>query len=169
MRKLTLLATTLLFAAPVAAGEVRNTITDSVQLTVSGPSLQTTRMGGSYSVSGSGLTVGNNGIGGWNGDDNTNGTPDFSTGQFTQTTAGGDFSFSQSINYADAPVVDQTALTTNGQVGEPVLYGNSTQYQGGTAGALAGTLSASGVPTVTAGGAGTTAIGQRVIELSVFE
>jgi len=168
MRKFTLLAT-LLFAAPVAAGEVRNVITDSVQLTVSGPSLQTTRMGGSYSVSGSGLTIGNNGIGGWNGDDNTNGTPDFSTGQFTATTAGGDFSFSQSINYADAIVTDQNALATDGQADESVLYGNSTQFQGGTKGSLAGTLSVSGPATITAGGAGTTAIGQRVIELSVFE
>ena len=39
----------------------------------------------------------------------------------------------------------------------------------GTAGSLAGTLSSTGIPTVTAGGAGTTAIGQRSIELSVFK
>jgi len=38
----------------------------------------------------------------------------------------------------------------------------------GDAGTLAGTLSGTSVPTVTAGGAGTTAIGQRTIELSVF-
>jgi len=34
---------------------------------------------------------------------------------------------------------------------------------------LAGTLSGTGVPTVTAGGAGTQAVGQRSIELSVFK
>lgn len=151
-----------------AANEIRNIITDSVQLTVNGPQLQTTRQGGSYSVSGSGLTVGNNGIGGWNGDNNSDGTPDFSTGQFTQTTTGGDFSFSQSVNYADPLVSDQTAMTTGGLVDEPVLYGDSVQFQGGTAGDLAGTLSTTGAPTITAGGAGTTAIGQRVVELSVF-
>ena len=50
----------------------------------------------------------------------------------------------------------------------PNLYGDTVQSQGGTAGSLAGTLSGTSIPTVTAGGAGTTAIGQRTVELSVF-
>ena len=38
----------------------------------------------------------------------------------------------------------------------------------GTAGDLAGTLTTTGAPSVTAGGPGTTVIGQRSVELSVF-
>ncbi len=151
----------------VSAGEIRNTIIDSVQLTVDGPALHTTRQGGSYSVSGNNVAVGNGGLGGWDGT-LTNGAPDFTSSTYTVNTAGQSFSFSESITLADEPVTDQVAVTSGGRVDEPVLYGDSTQYQGGTAGSLAGTLSPTGISTVTAGGAGTTAIGQRSVELSVF-
>jgi len=59
-------------------------------------------------------------------------------------------------------------LATTGRFADPNIYGNSTTIVGGTAGDLAGTLSATNVPTVTAGGPGTSAIGQRTVELSVF-
>lgn len=151
-----------------SAGEIRNTIIDSVQLTVDGPALHTTRQGGTYSVSGNNVAVGNNGLGGWNGDLTNNGAPDFDAGTYTVNTAGQSFTFSESITLPDDPVTDQVAVTSGGRVDEPVLFGDSTQYQGGTAGSLAGTLSPTGISTVTAGGAGTTAIGQRSVELSVF-
>ena len=48
-------------------------------------------------------------------------------------------------------------------------YGQLTTISGGTAGTLAGTLSPTGIATVTAGGQGTTAIGQRTVTLSVFD
>jgi hypothetical protein len=79
-------------------------------------------------------------------------------------------------------------VTTLGGVGTSGVYGINTNGQaftfaessaaagtittvqtGGTAGTLAGTLSGTGVPTVTAGGANTEAVGQRSIELSVFK
>ena len=59
-------------------------------------------------------------------------------------------------------------MSSGGRVDTPNIYGSSMQYQGGTPGSLAGTLSATGIPTVTAGGAGTSAIGQRTVELTVF-
>ena len=91
-------------------------------------------------------------------------------GSYDISTDGSAFSFSETATYGDAPVTSQgTICSTTGKVLTPNLYGDSTQYQGGTAGNLAGSLSATGVPTVTAGGAGTTAIGQRTIELSVFQ
>ena len=169
MKKVFLLLLPLLVASPVVAREIRSTIVDSVQLTVDGPALTTTRQGGTYSVSGNNVSVGSNGLGGWNGDTTSSGAPDFSAGSYTVNTAGQSFSFTESISLPDAPIADQTALTSGGRVDEPVLYGSSTQYQGGTAGDLAGTLSPTGIATVTAGGAGTTAIGQRSVELSVFE
>ncbi len=46
-------------------------------------------------------------------------------------------------------------------------YGNVTTQSGGVAGSLAGTLTSAGVVTLTAGGAGTSATGQFVSEITV--
>ncbi len=56
-----------------------------------------------------------------------------------------------------------------GVIASPNLYGDSVTQLAGDKGSLAGTLSPTGVPTVTAGGPGTTATAQRSIELSVFK
>ena len=90
------------------------------------------------------------------------------TNSYDINTDGQAFSFSETITVGDTPVTSQTALS-GGLFTTPNLYGNTITSAGGTAGSLAGTLSATGIPTVTAGGAGTTAIGQRTIELSVFD
>ena len=163
MKKLFLLA--LFACAPASAVEIRSTIVDSVQLSVDGPALQTTRMGSSYSVSGSGVDVST--LGGLSGGSAT------APATITTTSAsisedGAAFTFSETANVGDVAVTSQSELTTNGRVATPNLYGDSIQTQGGSAGTLAGTLSPTGVATVTAGGPGTTALGQRTIELSVF-
>ena len=49
------------------------------------------------------------------------------------------------------------------------VYSNNNVTTGGTKGSLAGTLSPTGVATVTAGGQGTTALGQRTVSLTVFD
>ena len=46
-------------------------------------------------------------------------------------------------------------------------YGNVTTQSGGVAGTLAGTITSAGVVTLTAGGAGTSATGQFVSEITV--
>ena len=161
---LTLVGTTF-FVMPVSAAEISNRIVDSVQLTVDGPSLQSTRVGSSYAVSGTNITATT--LGGLHGGSAT-AAPTITTGSYDQTTDGQAFSFSESGTIGDTAVTSQASLTSGGRVEAPNLYGNTTQYQGGTAGTLAGTLTVGGVPTVTAGGAGTTAIGQRTVELSVF-
>jgi hypothetical protein len=71
------------------------------------------------------------------------------------------------INAADTIVTTQSAAS--GTIAAPNLYSNATTQLGGDKGTLAGTLSPTGVPTVTAGGSGTTATAQRSIELSVFK
>lgn len=76
-------------------------------------------------------------------------------------------SHSVRANAADTPVTTQSV--SGGVIASPNLYGDSVTQVGGDKGSLAGTLSTTGVPTVTAGGAGTTATGQRTIELSVFK
>ena len=46
-------------------------------------------------------------------------------------------------------------------------FGITTTQSGGVAGSLAGTITSAGVMTLTAGGAGTTATGQFVSEVTV--
>lgn len=151
-------------ASATSAMEIRSSITDSVQLTVEGAAVQTNRIGSSYSVSGSNVTAGT--LGRLTGGSAT-APPTVSAGAYTQTNAGQTFTFSETATIGDVPVTSQGSLSA-GQFASPNLYGNSTTQSGGTAGTLAGTLSPTGIPTVTAGGAGTTAIGQRTVELTVF-
>ena len=149
-----LLAFSLFFAIPVNAAEITSKITDSVQLKVDGAAVQSTRIGASYSVSGTNIqSSAFGGVGG--------------AGTYSINTAGQAFSFSESFNAADTPVTSQSV--SGGVIASPNLYGDSVTQSGGDKGTLAGTLSGTGVPTVTAGGAGTTATGQRTIELSVFK
>lgn len=136
------------------AAEITSRITDSVQLGVQGAAVQSTRIGASYSVSGTNIQATSfGGVGG--------------AGTYDINTAGQAFTFSESINAADTVVTSQTVSA--GAIASPNLYGDSVTQLAGDKGTLAGTLSATGVPTVTAGGPGTTATAQRSIELSVFK
>jgi hypothetical protein len=147
------------------AVSVNSVITDSVQLTVEGAAIQSSRVGSSYSVSGNNVTA--TSLGGLTGGTAT-AAPTIGSSTYAQTTAGQAFQFTESGLIGDTAVTAQAALSSGGRVDEPNLYSNSTTSNGGTAGTLAGTLTVGGVATVTAGGAGTTAIGQRTVELSVF-
>ena len=165
MKKLFLLA--LLATAPAGAAEIRSTIVDSVQLNVDGPAIQSTRIGSEYTVSGTNISAGT--LGGLNHSQSSiTNPPTLINGSYSVTNAGQAFTFSETAIIGDVPVTSQTDLSANGRVDAPNLYGDTIQTQGGYAGSLAGTLSATGVPTVTAGGPGTSAIGQRTVELSVF-
>jgi hypothetical protein len=149
-----LLAFSLFFITPVSAAEITSRITDSVQLGVQGAAVQSTRIGASYSASGTNIQ--STSFGGVNG-----------AGTYDVNTAGQAFSFSESFNAADTPVTTQSV--SGGVIASPNLYGDSVTQLAGDKGTLAGTLSPTGVPTITAGGAGTTATAQRSIELSVFK
>ena len=164
MKKLLLL---MLLASSTAAtaGEIRSTIVDSVQLTVDGPMVQSRRIGTSYSVSGTNIKVTT--LGGMTIGSNT-APPALTDGVYAINTDGQAFTFSESSTVGDVAVTTQSSLSSGGRIDTPNIYGDTTQYQGGTPGSLAGTLTPTGIPTVTAGGAGTTAIGQRSVELSVF-
>lgn len=150
-----LLAFSLFFAIPIHAAEITSKITDSVQLKVDGAAVQSTRIGASYSASGTNIQATSfGGVGG--------------AGTYDINTPGQAFSFSETINAADTPVTTQTR-SNQGTIDSPNLYGDSVTQVGGEKGSLAGTLSPTGVPTVTAGGAGTSATAQRSIELSIFK
>ena len=149
-----LLISSLFFTIPVSAAEITSKITDSVQLSVQGAAVQSTRIGASYGVSGTNIT--STSFGGTAG-----------AGTYDINTAGQAFSFSETFNAADTPVTTQSVSA--GAIAAPNLYGNSTTQLAGDKGTLAGTLSPTGVPTITAGGPGTSATAQRSIELSVFK
>ena len=149
-----LLAFSLFFTTPAFAGEITHKIVDSVQLGVQGAAVQSTRVGGQYAVSGTNINVTTlGGVG--------------SAGSYAINTNGSAFSFSESSITADSVVTSQSAAS--GTIAAPNLYSNSTTQLGGSAGSLAGTLSSTGVPTITAGGPGSTGTAQRTVELSVFK
>ncbi len=164
MKKLAWSLAPFFIMSSVSAGEITSRITDSVQLTVDGAAVQSTRIGSSYSVSGNNVSVTT--LGGLTGGSAT-APATLGTSSYDINTDGQSFSFSESANIGDTAVTSQSL--SSGQIISPNLYGDSTTYSGGTAGSLAGTLSPTGISTVTAGGAGTTVIGQRTVELSVFE
>ena len=156
----------ILMAAPTAvnAGGLVHKMSSSVQLTVDSARTQATRLGSQYSISGSNVNTT---------DGTTNGT--ISAGTLTsgimspgtisatQATAGEAFSFSTSYIQGDAV---STSAPTVGTVGN---FSSQTSYTAGTAGDLAGTIATDGGIAITAGGAGTTAVGQFVSEITVID
>jgi len=149
-----LLISSLFFAIPVGAAEITSKITDSIQLGVQGSAVQSTRIGASYSASGTNIqSTSFGGVGG--------------AGTYDINTSGQAFTFSESFNASDALVTNQS--WSAGAIASPNLYGDSITQLAGDKGSLAGTLSPTSVPTVTAGGPGSTGTAQRTIELSVFK
>jgi hypothetical protein len=153
MKRLALIFS-LFLTTPAFAGEITSKITDSIQLGVQGAAVQTERVGASYAVSGTNINVTTlGGVGG--------------AGSYDINTNGQAFSFSETSITADVDVTSQSAAS--GTIASPNLYGNSTTQLGGSAGSLSGSLSGTGVPSVTAGGPGSTGTAQRTVELSVFK
>jgi len=155
----------ILMAAPAAnAGGLVHKMSSSVQLTVDAARTTATRLGSQYSVSGSnvnttdGTTAGTISAG-----TISSGLYDPGTISATQATAGEAFSFSSSYLQGDAV---PTAAPTVGEVGN---FSSQTSYTAGTAGNLAGTISTDGGISITAGGSGSTAVGQFVSEITVID
>lgn len=148
-------------AAPAHA-DITHRLSSSVQLQVNSAATQATRLGNSYSISGNnvnttdGTTTGAVATG-----DITSGIYSPGSIDATQATAGEAFSFSTSFTQADA--IPTSAATT----GEIQNFGIMTSNAAGTAGDLAGTIDSTGSMALTAGGAGTSAIGQFSSELII--
>lgn len=154
----------LLMTSPAMAGGLVTKHSSSVQLNVDAARSVATRIGSSFSISGSNIdTTDGNTAGTVSAGTITSGVYSPGTIAATQDTPGAAFSFSQSYTQADA--VPQSAAT----VGAIPNFGSVTSYTAGTAGSLAGTVTSAGVLTVTAGGAGTSAVGQFVSEITVID
>ena len=150
-------------ATPLAArADITSRMTSSVQLTVNAAATQMQRVGNSYSISGNNV-------------DTTDGTTAntvsagaISSGVYApgaiavvQDDPGESFSFATAFTQGDA--LD----TTGPDIGDISPYSNQLSTAAGSAGSLAGTVTSQGALTVTAGGAGTTATGQFVTEVTI--
>ena len=164
MKKFIPVVMLLLTASAANAGGLVTKHSASVQLTVDAARSTATRIGSSFSISGSNIdTTDGSTAGTVSAGTITSGVYSPGTISATQNTAGSAFSFSQSYTEADA--VPASAPT----VGAVPNFSNVTSYTAGTAGTLAGTVTSAGVLTVTAGGAGSSATGQYVSEITVID
>ena len=167
MKKLLVLFCGVFFiGSATSAAEIQNVITDSVQLTVNGSASQTTRQASQYSVSGSNISVTT--LGGLGAGTAGSGMA-ISDGSYAITTAGQAFSFTESGLVGEDTLDSMAIDASDGTLDTHNTYGILTTISGGTKGSLAGTLSPTGIPTITAGGQGTTALGQRTVTLTVFD
>ena len=152
------------FSSPAFA-DITHKMTSSFQLTTNSAATQVSRIGSTYSVSGSGVTMD---VGGGGSADNnvgglgtlTDGVGQGSIATATQTSAGGAYSFSQSFIEGDAIV------TTAPSLGAVSAYSEQTSTAVGS-GTGTGTVTSGHTVTAVGGGSGTTSIGQFVTELVI--
>ena len=163
MKRALLVLGITLIAAPAQA-DITHRIQSSVSLSVDGAGSVATRIPSSMAVSGNNVTL-----------DTAPKFASFSSGTalgytpgaFSITTAGDAFSYSESYTEGDdVPSVLSTTVTS-GVVPALPAFGSTTTTSGGVAGSLAGTIATDGALTITAGSAGTQAIGQVIQELTI--
>ena len=170
MKKFIPLVMLLMTASAANAGGLVTKHASSVQLTVDAARSTATRIGHGMSISGSGVnttdgttsgTVGN-AVGMTSGLSGSL-TAATSTITATQATDGDAFSFSATYTQGDA------VPTAAPSVGDVPNFGSITSYSAGTAGSLAGTIDNAHTMSLTAGGAGSTATGQFITEITVID
>ena len=152
------------FSSPVLA-DITHRMTSSTQLITNAAATQVERIGSTYTVSGSGVTMD---VGGGNSADNmvggigslTDGVGQGSIATATQTSAGGAYSFSQSFIEGDV------IATTAPSVGAVSPYSNQVSTAVGS-GTGTGTVTSAHTVTAVGGGSGTSATAQFVTELTI--
>ena len=169
MRKALLLFGMILMTGSAARADLTHRMTSSTQLSVNGAYTDASRIGSTYTVSGTNIKVASS-------DDHfgkllaPSGTAAsvLDPGTYDINTAGSAFSFSESFTAGDSVnTIGSGVDVTSGVVADMPAFGETLTMSGGVAGTLAGTILSSGITTVTAGGAGTSATGQFVTELQL--
>jgi len=162
MKRTLVLIGMLMLTAPAHA-DITSQMTTSIQLNVDAAASQATRLGSSYSVSGSNVSVTT--LGGLSAPASTTAAATLSAGSYSQTTDGSAFSFTETFNAGDE--IPSATTITSGVAPTLPAFGSVTTTAGGVAGNLAGSIDSAGAMSLTAGGAGTTATGQFVSEIYV--
>ena len=159
----------LIFSPLSVRADLIHRLSTSTQLNVGGASTTSERIGSTYAVSGSNIKVAS-------GDDHfgkllapsNNAAATLDPGTYDINTVGSAFSFSESFTAGDSVNPIGTGVdVTAGVVADMPAYGTNFTSHGGVAGNLAGTITSAGAMTLTAGGAGTSATGQFVSEITV--
>ena len=168
MKRAVLLFGMILMSGTAARADLTHRLSSSTQLQVDAGYTQVSRAANTYSTSGSGVSTTITPTGGSAASDlggiqsvSTAGAATFALPDAAQTTQGNAYSFTQSVSLGDSIV------TTAADVGDVLGYSNIVSTAPGTAGSLAGTILSSGAMTLTAGGAGTSATGQFVTEVTI--
>jgi hypothetical protein len=161
MKKALLAFGMVLMAAPAHA-DITHKLSSSVQLTVDGAASQATKVGSTYSVSGSNVSLT---TAGGLGSLTTGNAVGYTPSSYSLTTDGSAYTFSETFLEGDNS--PSAATVSSGVVGSLPVMGSTTTQSGGVAGSLAGTINSAGTMTLTAGGAGTSATGQFVSELTI--
>jgi hypothetical protein len=157
-----------LFGAPAVRADLVHTLSTSTQLSVNGAATVSERIGSTYTVSGTKVGTGNSDVFGGLTAGSATAAATMKAGTYDINTAGSAFSFSESWLQGDGiAAIGSGVDVTSGVVADMPAFGETTTQSGGVAGTLAGTILSSGVMTLTAGGAGTTATGQFVSTISV--
>ena len=164
MKKFLILGMVAGLGSPAFA-DVTHRMQSSVQLQTNAAATQVSRIGSTYTASGSGVTMD---VGGGNSADNnvggigslTDGVGQGSIATATQTSAGGAFSFSQTFVEGDV------IATTAPAVGAVSPYSNQVSTAVGS-GTGTGTVTSAHTVTAVGGGSGTSATAQFVTELTI--
>ena len=152
-----------------ARADLTHRMSSSTQLSVNGAYTDASRIGSTYTVSGSNIKVAseNDHFGKLTAGTAT-AAATLDVGAYDVNTAGSAFSFSESWTQGDVVnAIGSGVDVGTGVVADMPAYGNVLTMSGGVAGSLAGTITSAGVTTLTAGGAGTTATGQFVTEIVI--
>ena len=165
MKRILFLSTLFALVVPAARADITHRMTSSTQLQVNAAATQVSRIGSTYSASGSGVTMD---VGGGNSADGnvgglgtlTDGVGQGSIATATQTSAGGAYTYSQSFIEGDAIVTTAPAL------GAVSAYSSQTSTGVGS-GTGTGTVLSSHTLTAVGGGTGTVTTGQFVTELEI--
>ena len=170
MRKFLPLVMLLMTGSVVAPAraDLTHRMTSSTQLQVNGAYTDATRIGSTYTVSGSNMKVATDAHFGKLTAGTATAAATLDVGAYDVNTAGSAFTFSESWTQGDVVnAIGSGADVTSGVVADLPAYGEVLTMSGGVAGSLAGTITSAGVTTLTAGGAGTTATGQFVTEIVI--
>ncbi len=168
MKKAFLLFGMLLMSAPIARADLIHRLSTSTQLTVNGAYTDASRVGSTYAVSGTNIKVATDNHFGKLTAGTATAAATLDVGAYDINTAGSAFSFSETWTQGDATnAIGSGVDVTNGIVADMPAYGETFTSSGGVAGTLAGTITSAGVSTLTAGGAGTSAVGQFVSEITI--
>ena len=151
-----------------ARADLTHRMSSSTQLSVNGAYTDASRIGSTYTVSGSNIKVADDAHFGKMTAATATAAAAQDVGGYDINTAGSAFSFSESWTQGDAVnTIGSGVDVTAGVVADMPAFGNTLSMSGGVAGTLAGTITSAGVTTLTAGGAGTTATGQFVTEIVI--